>query len=1019
MAVSSSHGHHHLNHRQPLNCSDVHIEILTLSLMHPFILGSLPYLGPAYDMALEKIGTLYEHLHVEQNFLMDEKYRDCDSFTADAVDMLTAHLYKKSIKYAEDPCALTALIFPGCNEMQEVLNLATELDILMLTSVGSLPNIREKKRYPTWITTTSNSHDPYIQVFIKLARTFKWKSLAVLTDQDANPFFPFFANTLISAFMEERKFQIYPEIHNAKTVDYHKMLLRLNSVSRIYLYFGSPDEFRNLLNNGLINVMQFCCHTESGSRIKLHSRRPCLHDHDAIQINRKPSTLSWQKGDSNDKVIQGAYRSVLIVEPDNMVYGMAKGSQQFALEMINRSRNSYNFTYAPFDRVSPHPASTYAAFLMLAEVVEELRSSGKDYVWASGKLFARRFLNRLFTTDVSEIYIDRKGERIPTINVNQLDWNASQVRTIFTQNASTMELQNVAQPQWPTAWPPANEPMCGFRGDACISASGNFVTTVSAAAATSATLLFLVFIGIFVGIKRRSKYQRFLISACWKVEPECLQPLGEKSHKVMVHIKEQRTVWLSQMGVHHATSGQRFPQSTLSQPVLRILESVLELEHRNVNRLLGMAIVSSNWYFVSEYCARGSLRALLSKTTLELDFQIALLLDTLKGVQAIHRSPIKFHGNLTSDNCLIDKYFTLKIGGVGFQQMRQKYTKELVHSANNDKCYDPVNATASEDIQSVSVILYQIISLEDYPKSPDDLHRLLFKQPDSVSPTFLKVLPDILLCMDPLPENRPEINSLLKSFASGLRPYTNASTNVPLVEKIMRRLETYVNDLDLQVAIRTQALADERKKCEILLKNIFPSSVIEQLRKGTISDAEIFESTTIMFTEIGGFNTILHATKPRTAMMFLNDVYSAFDSTLDLYDVFKVETIRDSYLVASGLPQRNGHRHAKEICTLAMSLFRAYSAFQPLFDGTSLRAGINSGPCAAGVVGHKTPRYCLFGDTVNTASRMLSHGADAQVHVSRSTAELLQEFPEISLEDRGEIAIKGKGAMQTFWLLMG
>ncbi|XP_076308329.1 atrial natriuretic peptide receptor 1-like [Tachypleus tridentatus] len=124
-------------------------------------------------------------------------------------------------------------------------------------------------------------------------------------------------------------------------------------------------------------------------------------------------------------------------------------------------------------------------------------------------------------------------------------------------------------------------------------------------------------------------------------------------------------------------------------------------------------------------------------------------------------------------------------------------------------------------------------------------------------------------------------------------------------------------------------------------------------------------------------------------------------------------------MVVSGLPIRNGNEHVNEIARMSLSLLHAIDRFKIRHrpdKKVQLRIGIHSGPCAAGVVGLKMPRYCLFGDTVNTASRMESNGAAMRVHVSHHTKTMLDEFGTFILSLRGDTEIKGKGIIRTYWL---
>ncbi|XP_055349379.1 atrial natriuretic peptide receptor 1-like [Paramacrobiotus metropolitanus] len=158
-------------------------------------------------------------------------------------------------------------------------------------------------------------------------------------------------------------------------------------------------------------------------------------------------------------------------------------------------------------------------------------------------------------------------------------------------------------------------------------------------------------------------------------------------------------------------------------------------------------------------------------------------------------------------------------------------------------------------------------------------------------------------------------------------------------------------------------------------------------------------------------------------VVFLNTIYIAFDRIVAESKCYKVETIGDCYVVSSGVPLRNGHEHAWEVCTLAIDFLRtARTVALPNdhINRAAARIGINSGPIAAGVIGTRMPHYCLFGDAMNTASRMESHGYVDKIHVSPSTKNLVVvHSPNLDkyFTTRGTIQVKGKGQLTTYWLL--
>ncbi|XP_059159111.1 atrial natriuretic peptide receptor 2-like [Physella acuta] len=250
--------------------------------------------------------------------------------------------------------------------------------------------------------------------------------------------------------------------------------------------------------------------------------------------------------------------------------------------------------------------------------------------------------------------------------------------------------------------------------------------------------------------------------------------------------------------------------------------------------------------------------------------------------------------------------------------------------------------------------------------------------------------------------------------------YEKVNKSGSLVDNLLQRLEKYSTNLEKIVDEKVEELKQEKQKSEELLKQMLPASVADRLKAGLTVEPEFYDCVTIYFSDIVGFTVICSQLKPEQIIIFLNELYSCFDDVIGSFDVYKVETIGDAYMVVSGLPNRNGNEHARQIARMSLALLRVISEFKASgFPQTviKLRIGLNSGPVCAGVVGLKMPRYCLFGDSVNTASRMESNGVELKIHMSQSTVDILQTFGSFTIQSRGQIEIKGKGVMETYWLL--
>lgn len=204
------------------------------------------------------------------------------------------------------------------------------------------------------------------------------------------------------------------------------------------------------------------------------------------------------------------------------------------------------------------------------------------------------------------------------------------------------------------------------------------------------------------------------------------------------------------------------------------------------------------------------------------------------------------------------------------------------------------------------------------------------------------------------PEIRPDFKSIrtkLRPLRKGMRPN--------IFDNMMAMMEKYANNLEQLVDERTDQLQEEKKKTEALLLEMLPRPVAEQLKRGNKVEAESYDMVTIYFSDIVGFTNMSAESTPLQVVDFLNDLYTCFDSIIGNYDVYKVETIGDAYMVVSGLPIRNGNIHAGEIASMSLHLLEAVREFKIRHrpnDTLKLRVGIHSGPVCAGVVGLKMPR---------------------------------------------------------------
>ncbi|MCZ7680908.1 MAG: hypothetical protein M5U28_19855 [Sandaracinaceae bacterium] len=212
--------------------------------------------------------------------------------------------------------------------------------------------------------------------------------------------------------------------------------------------------------------------------------------------------------------------------------------------------------------------------------------------------------------------------------------------------------------------------------------------------------------------------------------------------------------------------------------------------------------------------------------------------------------------------------------------------------------------------------------------------------------------------------------------------------------------------------LQARALREEQERSERLLHNMLPRPIADRLKGGATTIADSVQGVTVLFADIVGFTELSARMTPSELVELLNRIFTTFDELAERHGIEKVKTIGDAYMAVGGLTVARDD-HAAAVTALALDMRAALATLAPT-AGISIRIGIHTGPVVAGVIGKSKYVYDLWGDTVNTASRMESHGKPGAVQITEATrAALGDAFP---IEERGVVEIKGKGPMRTFWI---
>ncbi|XP_061105345.1 retinal guanylyl cyclase 2-like [Conger conger] len=716
-------------------------------------------------------------------------------------------------------------------------------------------------------------------------------------------------------------------------------------------------------------------------------------------------------------------------------------------------------------QVSPLFGTLYSSVLLAAQALQGVRDSGE---WLSGESLARHGRGLSFTGFAQRVLGNSSGACLPHYTLLDTDGQSCSLHPTHRIDAQDAMVRYLGRHiHFPRGAAPKADSSCWFtHGKICTGGVDPFYVL---SIFLSVFLLVLILMGALFFIRRRiSKIRKvrgpnkilLTLADVTFINPSLsnkklsmseskssdvgrspsdadlslkspfssvsLAPATYDNSNVVVY--EGDWAWLKKLPSGHF--------GAITPKTSDVFEMMKDMRHENVNPFLGFFHDCGMFALVTEFCSRGSLRDLLQNEDVKLDwmFKSSLLLDLIKGMKYLHHREL-CHGRLKSQNCVVDGRFVLKITDYGYKEVLEAQRFPYVHPPPEELLWTApellraphpgIKGSQPGDVYSFSIIMQEVVirgapycmlglpaeELIQKLQKPVPLCRPLVS-PDHAPMDCIQLMKQ---CWNEQPEKRPTFNDIFDQIKN-----MNKGKKTNIIDSMLRMLEQYSSNLEELIRERTEELEIEKHKTEKLLTQMLPPSVAEALKMGCTVEPEHFECVTLYFSDIVGFTTISANSEPIEVVDLLNDLYTLFDAIIGDHDVYKVETIGDAYMVASGLPVPNGDRHAAEIANMALDILSAVGTFKMRHMPdvpVRIRIGLHTGPCVAGVVGLTMPRYCLFGDTVNTASRMESTGMPYRIHVSDSTVKVLLELKEgYKVQQRGRTELEGKGTEETYWL---
>ncbi|OQV14578.1 putative Atrial natriuretic peptide receptor 3 [Hypsibius exemplaris] len=428
----------------------LNVQILAPGFVNTPMPSTITLCGPAFATGVDYLNRIYApDMNVTLAYVYDSNFGNCASFTDETVNMVSRWLYEK-----RDPKSLTVIITPSCAmDPIVMMQVATQWNILLITSTQSDLMMRNKVLAPTWITTNVYPAQHYGTAMLSLMQTHKWTSIFV-AEEDGPLAFYNSVGSIVKRDLQANNIQHVYFKYKAgdSALDFGQFLREFHRKSRVMIFLGPAESLRILL-------------------IQAHSRDMANHEFVYIAFTPFPykryGTFTWNKGDDDDSIVRQAYRSVLLFMAIDLSQDTSANltSMTAVWTALYRSDPFYRNQDMQDDPPVPFLAGTQAALEMLAQVLNETLTTDPTFDLQNGAALAQQFWNRTFDTTTGRVSLDQYGDRFPITSLSSFDGSKLEVLARSNFRTGSFQWEYLRNISWyGGSQLPLNEPYCGYDG---------------------------------------------------------------------------------------------------------------------------------------------------------------------------------------------------------------------------------------------------------------------------------------------------------------------------------------------------------------------------------------------------------------------------------------------------------------------------------------------------------------------------------------------------------------------------